>query len=221
MPADGAILGIYLHSGTQTSTNVVDIGLGTAGAEVLATQFSCAGSLQTADGLYMFPAPYPVAAGTRVAFRVNCGTGVPTTQLAKLIYITSRPASLEFAGGGSFTTPVENVVSPSATLWVNGSWVQLTASLAATAYLWAATIRTGLVLPNTDWELDIGTGAAGSEVVLATFRWTFLQNFSNSIEMSQHIHPVGPVTAGTRVAARVRANSGSTLDVRVGANFQA
>jgi hypothetical protein len=107
-------------------------------------------------------------------------------------------------------------ITPVSTAWTNSAYVTV---LAATP---SACVLTGLVVHTADGasstvsydaEIDIATGTAGAEVVIATFR-LYNRRIVNAQWGPQTglLLPIGidNLAAGVRVAARLRKNSTST-----------
>jgi len=90
--------------------------------------------------------------------------------------------------------------------WAGGAWVQLRAASGA------ALVITGLVAGNPssseEMELDLGTGGAGSEVIITTLRlFSSTQGFPSHLMLP---NPLDNIAASTRVAARLRSATAST-----------
>lgn len=103
-------------------------------------------------------------------------------------------------------------VTPSGTAWTASSWVQLTAS-ATTNMVLAGFSLNGSGWTNTEFEIEFGTGAASSEVVVARLRATI----STVAQHNSFTFPVplNVVSAGQRVSVRVKAGNTNTTAVRV------
>ncbi len=108
-------------------------------------------------------------------------------------------------------------VTPSATPWANSAWVELSA---ATSAAW---VITGLsVVPdpgtfgvgraNVSFEVDLGVGGEGAEVVRTTFRGHYGNTFYNGPGYLPCALPVDNVANGVRLAIRMR-KSTTTTDV--------
>jgi hypothetical protein len=102
-------------------------------------------------------------------------------------------------------------LSSGGSAWANGAWVQV---LAATGGVAAAA---GLTLAGTEssiraCEVDVGMGAAGSEVVVTTLRVALPLSTNLS---GPHVYwfpnPVTGIAAGVRLALRQRGGNGATL----------
>lgn len=98
-------------------------------------------------------------------------------------------------------------VTPSGTAWASSAWAQLTASTSSAITLAGITVNPGTA---NDFEVDIGTGAAGSETVVAT-----LGGAVRSAVGSDYFLPfpiaISNVATSTRVAVRMRkAGTGTT-----------
>lgn len=113
-----------------------------------------------------------------------------------------------------FTAPAAAAgaaITPNATAWANSAYADLLASVSAAAVL------TGIVVyPTTnvtaEFELDVATGAAGSEVVIATIKGKFLGNVAWETAYVPVPVPIDHIANGTRLAARLR-KSGTDVNV--------
>lgn len=137
----------------------------------------------------------------------------------------------------SFTTTVVPIVRPERAaavaltypgLWTNGygAWVQLAAAndLAshALAYLdlVATDIAAGDVGLLVEWQLQIGTGAAGSEVVRATFHGMLYGTDGTTGNVLAESFPLLTIPANARVAARMAGNiAANRISLTVRAEF--
>lgn len=109
--------------------------------------------------------------------------------------------------------------------WGNpASFTELTASMASDAVLSGIVVRPtfGFFFEAFDVEIDIATGAAASEVVIATFRWGAFNppgqaNPGNVI----YALPIGidNIASGDRVSARMRISTTSVFTCRVSATY--
>ena len=94
--------------------------------------------------------------------------------------------------------------------WANGTWAQLRAAAGA------ALVLTGVVLGpsanNVEYELDFGTGGAGTETVITTIRVTSSNSGCPSFFLLPT--PLDNVAASTRLAVRLRsATASATVNV--------
>jgi hypothetical protein len=98
-------------------------------------------------------------------------------------------------------------VTPSGTAWANSAWVELTSSVAA------ASVLTGLMVNNQsiscEFEVDIGTGGVGAEVVICTFRGDSIDNASNTGPYVLPI-PIDNIANAARLAVRMRKSGTNT-----------
>lgn len=109
-------------------------------------------------------------------------------------------------------------LTPSSSAWISSSWVEL---VAATAAAW---VVTGLVVRPEDnaaysvFEIDIGVGGSGSEVVVDTFRGTFANTHYASPGVLPRPIGLDHIASGARVSLRMRKNTTSTVPwtVKVG-----
>lgn len=103
-------------------------------------------------------------------------------------------------------------VTPNATAWNNSSWVQLIAStsnaICAAGVL--VSVPGGVNTSNGHFEVDIGVGAAASEVVIGTLCGVSYANRANG--MLWFRIPINAIGAGVRVAIRMRKNGTSVTN---------
>jgi hypothetical protein len=216
-----ALAGISLRltAGSYSAAEAeIDLGTGGAGSEVvvstirLALPNSGAGSWHT----YLLPVPVGgVAASTRIAGRIRVSvTGVRTWSLGLAYYTglstdqqvtTSTPLACVPAAAAGVT------VTPSASAWADSAWVQLTAGLGAAIGIAGVTCQNPWAV---DLELDLGTGGAGSEVVITTLRTTFT-DASQGRFLWADLPGLFPVAASTRIAVRLRKAGTSVTTAKV------
>lgn len=97
---------------------------------------------------------------------------------------------------------------------VASNWFQVSAAVPNDAVLAGIAIGTWFVSGGTfpyDWEIDVGVGGAGSEVVIATFCGLT----SNAVDTNHHVMlpiPVDAIPSGSRVAVRLR-KEGTSINV--------
>ncbi len=124
--------------------------------------------------------------------------------------------SVAFLTDRQYTAPAAaaNVtLTPSGSAWSNSAWVELHAAMPAASVLTGIVVSTnwgdGPSTTNT-WEIDVGTGGAGSEVVIATFngviRGSFGQN-PDSMLWIPCVIGIDNIANGVRLAARIRHSS--------------
>lgn len=221
--SDSLLLSItpYTHD-TNNAQFEADIGVGSAGSEVVVCTVKgrSAPVLSDAGDEVIFNLPIPIDAlpsGSRVAARIR--TNITTVQTWRICATYAEKPIV----GSVLTTANPVKVLPSAanqtsttastTAWANGAWAQVTASTAAAIILVGVSTSGGL-----RWEMDIGTGAAGSEVVQTTIRC----NQGASVDGLRHSLimfpiPLDVIGSGVRVAVRSRYGfsevSGRTLRI--------
>lgn len=212
------LTGVSWFAGT-TDEAEIDVGTGSSGSEVVIATAVTGYMTFPQENYFPFQIPIDnIASGSRVAVRIRtAGTGTTAWQVT-LTYLP-KPVS-----GVITTTAVAPTSAPSAaasialttgaTAWANGSWVQLTAS---TSSAWVVNCVTMAANNIGETEIDIGTGASGSEVVVATVRAPMTQNILLSTPNIACLRPLlNNVASGARVALRARAHGGSgTVNVKL------
>jgi hypothetical protein len=208
--ADGA-------SGFSTSNDAeVDIATGAAGSEtVIATirvhnnrVFS--GDHHGPTNACLLPIPIDnIGSGVRLSARLRKNSTTTTAWAVAITYLRKPLTTTKL------TTAVVQKVLPSAAVgvtvtaggsaWTSGSWAQLRS--ASGSALVIVGIVFGAPSASTDFELDLGTGGAGSETVITTLRLNVSNQGMPSVLMLPN--PLDNVAASTRLAARLRCASAS------------
>ncbi len=110
-------------------------------------------------------------------------------------------------------------VTPNNTAWTNSAWFELLASTSTSIVL------TGLIVTPDDanvtshFEVDIGTGAGGSEVVVTTFRGSYGSQFYASPGYLPLTIPLDNIASSKRVSCRMRKSHSGTLTWTVAAVY--
>jgi hypothetical protein len=180
---------------------VLDIGVGAAGSEVVVVpDVRASNSLSGVHanlGLYI---PLSLPAGSRVACRSQGSAGSAFMRV-KFQYLgdawagIQAPSRYENWGFNAGTTKGTQFTTGSGS---KGAWVQLVAASAFTTK-WMNIYLVGDTAP-ADFFIDIGIGAAASEIVLFSDLAYTVEN------LAQHIGPFPfSIPAGTRVAVRGQA----------------
>lgn len=101
-----------------------------------------------------------------------------------------------------------SIASPSGgSAWTNTVYVEIIGSTPTAWLLTGVVVAPAVNSGRDEWEIDLATGAASSETVIATLRGVDPSSFS----AFPAVHPLRPaldvVPAGTRLAARLRRSS--------------
>jgi len=104
-------------------------------------------------------------------------------------------------------------ITPSGVADTNSNWAVLTASANADWRLASVIVRPGSFADGNFYEVDIGVGAIGAEVVIASVRGYSGNNSGGSAELGSVFHlsaPCNVISSGDRVVARLRQVSTNT-----------
>ena len=116
-------------------------------------------------------------------------------------YTTQQLKCLPSAAVGVTITPVNSA-------WANSAWAVITASSAEAITFWGVAINPGVA---ADFEIDIGTGGSGAEVVAATVAGGMETNTNSPMGWELPIGVlVGNIASGTRIVVRLRKSGVST-----------
>lgn len=190
----------------------IDVATGGAGSETVVASFCGRGS-GSGDPRTFLNLPYlidNIASGVRVAARIRCSSTSVSPMNVKLVYY-EKPIV-----GTLPTTTQPSKVYPAAanaagytagSTWANGSWVQIVASTATAIIVLGAAIEHRSNGP--EFEVDLGTGGAGSETVVTTFRDLSGGAFNSSPYWCPLQVPL-EIATSTRIACRARTANAAT-----------
>ncbi len=210
-------LAVTANSGGLGMTEF-DIGIGAAGSE---TAVATIPHNQASNATLPLSIPGQwVPSGSRVAVRLRCASAFAGFHFfvsvlyypwpfAGNVIATENPLVLSVPSGGTS-------LNSSATPWLAGAWVQITA---ATLTSWV--IQLAQMVPvagggsvPVQAEIDIGTGAASSEVVATTIRWSSLVSNLKDPTFA-NLWPLLVIPSGVRVAARLRTSDSQVVNFRL------
>ena len=191
---------------------LVDVALGASGSEVVAIADLLMSGVRAGHGhaTYLFPVAIPP--GVRVAVRAASSASASSLKVAVRLF-SGAFASLQPLGGvttfGADAADTSGVtVDPGAAANTKGSWVQLSATVPyPIRWLALGFANLDTSWSTTRWLLDIGVGAAGSEVVVVPdlpLSGDVINDHYASLCYSGF--PVS-VAAGARLAARCASSS--------------
>jgi hypothetical protein len=198
----------------------VQVGIGPEGEEApIATLYE--GGQNANFTQTWIPLPLAIAripAGARVSLRRR-NNDVASAKLLSLIAIPSAGI-----GAGRKTTAASNVLPDDVTTamgvdtglalvgsgaaWTNGAWTEFTATgLEEDSHAYGL----GVSAIATQYEIDLGIGPAGSEVIAYTWR-NVGDGAGRTVLLSDALIPIA---TGTRVALRVRSATGGSMSAAI------
>jgi len=217
---------IYLD-GIKVAHSVDQDGIGTSGSDAAETLYVGRGNANyglgnngffgTIDWVYLWKrmlTPGEVRSLTRdpyQLFRDSAAlfTGRFVEPAATLAVLNDLQRAAPAAGANVTLTP-------SGTAWTSSAWVELIAAVGADSILTGLVVSTAWgnsSVVDNHWEIDVATGAAASEVVIATFKGRIRGIFSDVQDSTQWIPTVLGIDAianGARLSARIRTGSTDT-----------
>ena len=221
MPAAGVLTGVVIYTTDGQGNSVaydaeIDIATGAAGAEVVVATvriynnrvFS---STQTAPS-HVWALPIPIdnlASGARVAARMRKNNTNVTAWQVAITYLlkplTTTTLTTAVAPKPIPPAAVGVTVTAGSPAWASGTWVTVRAATGAALVLTA--VEPGGLSAAGDYEVDLGTGTAGAEVVITTLR---ISTSNNQFGAGHWLpNPLDNVGAGVRLAARLRCSTAS------------
>lgn len=211
--AKGVWIEIESNENAQ-ARGLIDVAIGGAGSEQVI--FPNLFSVPVARARTIYPIPIQIPAGSRIAARGQySATFSPANITAHLL-----PAGMGMGGGYGFleASGVDTLdtsgtaVDPGVTANTKGSWVELVAATTRTyRQVTLALLKTAALSSTLGWLVDIGVGAAGSEVVVVPDLMAGAYQFGNYITPAMATRPVN-IPAGSRVAVRAQSTSTNATD---------
>lgn len=211
------LLKISIHQhGVGAVEWLMDIGTGSAGAEsVIISNIPFSSGSFDAGNFYSILIPVSIPAGTRIAVRTQCDNGAGPDDIR--IQIHAIGGALNSAASQTYgvSTASSNATSidPGAVVDTKGAWTQLTAST-TDAIEWLTVIITtqnNNIRTVARFNLDIGTGAGGSEAVLIPDLTFSIDDLSDTATCAAFEFPIH-IDAGTRLSARGQSTINDAAD---------
>ena len=212
-PIEGFWLSLDYGNNTANRDQLIDIGIGASGSEVVLV--SNIYGTYDAGSTHLYYIPLSVPAGTRISARSQSNSN----RQAGVQIIPNYGSFYNLPTYGRATTYGENTtdtggveVDPGGTVHTKGAWVEITAS--TTYPIKGLTIHTGSKFNGTmvaaSWLLDLGVGAAASEVIQ-------IADLSMQSSASETMQPHGgtlscAIPAGSRIAIRAQSNINNATD---------
>lgn len=213
---------VSTQTSTANSATLMDIGIGGAGSEKvivpnLGVGFALlaltSGSAQ-AGAEYTIPVQIP--SGTRVAARLQALRTAPQTASVAMDLMGGQPPGGFPSGaavdtyGADTATSNGVVLTGAAVAPTKGAWSEIVASTpnAIKGLMISPQGNTG-ILASVSSVIDIGVGAAGSEIVVVPDIVVVCGTAEFLVVMDRGMFPLDiPIPAGSRIAARIGASAG-------------
>jgi hypothetical protein len=207
------VTGIIVHptmAGGSTDV-LIDIGIGAAAAEVVVIEnlYTGTAAAATSQGAWYY-VPICIPMGTRIAARAQ-GVAASTSPRVNLTLIgqgfdPSQPLGICTTYGAATADSGGTSVDPGGTLNTKGAWSQITASTTygISALLIAFPNQVNTTRTGCTWLVDIGIGAASSEIVLIPDLLLYAST-AVDVVIPQSFGPIPcSIPAGTRLAVRAQ-----------------
>ena len=218
MAAKSQLGALTIDTADATSAGFeIEIGVGASGSEQ--TVAVVRGYYQSSVGQILFPLPIlvdKIPSGSRVSVRMR-KAGVSTTVWRVAIGYYENETTGQMLAGDPVVYPAGSnapTVTPAGSAWGNSSYVELSSNVGSSdVYLQGISINPAGTAA-VGFELDLATGASGSETVLTTIRGRYDSN------AGMQIIPLGfavKVPSGSRLSFRLRKNNTDVTTWAVGA----
>ena len=200
------------HDSGSNRSSIIQLATGAASSEVpfMTIHLPFGSVIYTTK--VKFTVPFTIGSGERVSFRVkgsfgNTDVGVGITLSDDDSWGTCTQA--ELAG----ETNSEGVtIDPGGTSHTKGSWTEIISSTSHDYDLIVLTFGNNLnnIATAASWLIDIGTGAASSEVAILSDLYHSVGTFENDFVHCMPIYV--PIPSGTRVSARAQCSITDATD---------
>lgn len=199
---------ILTMANTQANRDVLfDFAFGGAGAEVVKLANVLYSYIPAGNNMPQIVVPLYVPRGTTFSGRAQANVGSSTVD-CRIFWIHDNPWNLVFRNaetwGANTADSGGTSVDPGAVANTKGAWVELTAATARRTRMMNVHIgnQGNSVRADTTTKLDIGVGAAGSEVVVLPDLHAYQSTLDDYMTPPlQGPFPVD-IPAGSRIAAR-------------------
>lgn len=203
---------------------LVDIGIGASGSETVLLSNLHFDSANSGAGAMYYRLPVAIAAGTRIAARVQASVGSRSVRVMAILFSgdagsLTPPGSVTSYGANTADSGLTSV-DPGTSANTDGSWVEITSSTSsAMRWLLIAFGHDASTFNGSRWLVDIAVGASGSES-------TIISDIFVVQGSAAAAHPEQPtlgfpvnIASGTRLAVRARSPETSSpyrlLDVAI------
>jgi len=206
-----------VHTPASTTAFLMDIAVGAGGSEVVIGENLIASS-HTSNGspASVITIVHPIPQGTRISARCQANPGSSQMIVQGFLNSSASQGSMDVTTTYGASTPFSGGtdVDPGAVANTKGAWAELGTS--GPAGVRQLSIGVGPRLQDraaevTNWQIDIGIGAAGSEHVIVP-DWPVSTSEGIGVILPV-ISPIIDVSipSGTRIAARARSSSTAAL----------
>lgn len=209
----------WAGDGAGSQTAVVDIGVGSAGNEVVIVSNLMGYGTGSSVARTQYALPVVIPAGTRIAARAQAAAGTDAGRVSLILAEGGFGQSDGFAGVDAIGFDSANTrgttITCSSTAHTKGSYAQLTASTPVDYEGLIVVPDENIHPPDTRWLVDLAIGGAGSEqVIVPNMVFRFISTDNYVLPMKSPIIPVC-IPAGTRMAIRAQSDAAGTVQ----ANF--
>ena len=197
---------------------MVDVGIGAGGAEqvILSNIAIDLGSPNPGDAVFV---PLAIAAGTRVAARMQADGGSATLQAQIFLHAGSFVSYIGLTRAttyGADTATSSGTQLPFGTANTKGAYAQLTAATTnpIRQLLLLMGLRSAAITTSASALIDVAVGAAASEVVIVENVSVFGSSNGDKYQPISVLIPIS-VNSGQRLTARAQYDQNAPLDVIV------
>jgi len=217
LPNNSQVVAMAIGAGSGGEKEY-DLMIGGAGAEVSQSTSRVRYVDNTSNGYTSPHLPFPIdkfPAGSRLSVRVRQNGGGVGSSIALGYYENCDAGLLSTLGLFSLPAAADGIsLTPNGSAWANSTWVELTAASGTNVGVVSLHVIEGVT--SVEYELDLGTGAAGSETVVATHRGYSTTN--NGVKELMFYVPY-QIQVSSRLAVRLRKAGTSTTAWTVGATL--
>jgi hypothetical protein len=213
--ADAHALVLIVSCRDAVTDCLIDIGTGAASSEAVLIANIFARAVGFHNQIFYFPVA--IASGTRVAIRYQAGNAAATVNT--IMYLLNNTTDVPLTEctpttyGAVTADSGGTAIDPGAVAHTKGSYTEIEDSTTDDIdWLYVIVGRTDGGISNTDWLIDIATGAAASESIVIPDIWAFAHATTDVHDP----YAFGPfpvsISSGTRLAARAQCTSTDATD---------
>ncbi len=218
----GVCAELFVSGLTDGATTEIQFGTGEAGSETSISApiivVASAGNLVLEIQMFLVPIGN-IPAGARIAMRTRTTSGNVPYKFAVMYYesLDEEPAMVApytYAPYSDGASLVGEPVTPSSSAWLNSPWASLISLGAQSALLGVGASYSNSAYDGVEYEIDLGAGDPGSEVVLTTLRGVF-SNVGVQGYMDLWLPAMYPIDVDTTISYRLRKANTTTITFRL------
>lgn len=216
--ASGILVGLSLNAPGSTPVGTyVDVAVGAIGSEVVIINDLLIGAVRAEESIHYIFDRLPIPAGSRLSARYQTGNTGTTSDIVLIPFLDDISDVLTLGRAVTYgllpPTTAATTVDPGGTANTLGAWTAIVGSTiepVRSMIIYHSQLA-NQALSTARFIIDIGVGAAGSEVVLFTYPMS--EGVTSDMFVPRTVGPLHvSIPAGTRISARARCSINDASD---------